>query len=183
MADRALHHDVDALHRDAAAGGGVAVDAEQPATAGGAGRLAGVALDMDEARHHVLGDAGAGAAMDDDGRLLVHAGAVVADRAVDLDGDRRVEAGGDGMTCRRDCRTTPVALVGVGPELVEGCVQFAERRDPPGRCPRSKHSAVSTSVTGGAPRNRRSTARAPRPWPFSMPGRTASARYSEPNAT
>jgi hypothetical protein len=35
-----------------------ALDDEQAAAAGGAGRLAGVALDDDPARHHVLGDAG-----------------------------------------------------------------------------------------------------------------------------
>ena len=35
-------------------------------------------------------------------RLLVHAGAVVADVAVDLDVDRRVEADGDGMRARAD---------------------------------------------------------------------------------
>ena len=39
-----LHDDVDALHRDAAARRGVAVDDQQPAAAGGAGRLAGVAF-------------------------------------------------------------------------------------------------------------------------------------------
>ena len=80
-----LHDDVDALHRDAAARGGVALDDQQAALAGGAGILAGVALDADLARHHVLGDAGAGRAMHDDGRLLVHAGAIIADAALDLD--------------------------------------------------------------------------------------------------
>ena len=68
VADRALHDDVDALHRDAAARRGVAVDDQQAAAAGRAGRLLGVALHVHAARHHVLGDAGAGVAVDDDGR-------------------------------------------------------------------------------------------------------------------
>jgi hypothetical protein len=41
----ARHDDVDALHRDAAARRGIALDDEQAAAAGGAGRLAGIALD------------------------------------------------------------------------------------------------------------------------------------------
>ena len=59
-----------------------------PPRAGRAGRLAGVALHVHLARHHVFGDAGAGIAVDDDVGLLVHAGAVVADVTVDLDRDR-----------------------------------------------------------------------------------------------
>ena len=57
VADRAADDDVDALHRDAAARDGVAVHDEQAAVAGRAGRLAGVAVDDDRARHHVLGEA------------------------------------------------------------------------------------------------------------------------------
>ena len=49
---------------------GVALDDEEPAAAGGAGVLAGVAFDDDVARHHVLGHAGAGRAVDDDGACL-----------------------------------------------------------------------------------------------------------------
>ena len=52
------------------------------------GRLARVAVDDDRARHHVLGDAGAGVAVHAHGRALVHAGAVVAHVALDLDLDR-----------------------------------------------------------------------------------------------
>ena len=66
VADRALHHDRDALHRDAAARGGVAVDDEHAAAARGAGTLRAVAGDMDPARHHVLGHARAGMAVDGD---------------------------------------------------------------------------------------------------------------------
>ena len=96
---------------------------QEPAAAGGAGRLAGVAVDMDEAGHHVLGDADAGAAVDEDGRELVHAGAIIADLAVDLDGDRRVDAGGDGVT-PGGVVDDPVALVGVGAQAVQRGVQF-----------------------------------------------------------
>ena len=101
MADRAADHDVDALHRDAAARRRIALDDEEPAIAGGARRLAGIALDAHDARHHVLGNAGAGMAVDDDLGLLVHAAAIEADMAVDLDGDRRIEAAGDGMLAHR----------------------------------------------------------------------------------
>jgi hypothetical protein len=55
--DIAVHHDVDALHRDAAARAGIALDDQQPAMARGPGILAGVAFDDDGARHHVLGHA------------------------------------------------------------------------------------------------------------------------------
>ena len=40
---------------------------------------------------------GAGIALDRDRRLLVHAAAVIADMPVDLDRDRRIHPGGDGM--------------------------------------------------------------------------------------
>ena len=43
-------------------------------------------------RHHVLGNALAGIAVHHDPRALVHSGAVVADVAVDLDGDGRGRA-------------------------------------------------------------------------------------------
>ena len=100
---------------------------KQPAAAGGAGRLAGVARHMHEARHHVLGDADPGVAVDQHGGELVHAGAVIADRPVDLDGDRRVEPGGNGMAPRRMV-DDPVPLIGVGAEAVQRRVQLAERR-------------------------------------------------------
>ena len=59
--------------------------------AGGAGRLAGVAVHMHRPDIMFSATPGAGIAVDDDGRALVHAGAVIADMAVDLDRDRRVE--------------------------------------------------------------------------------------------
>src|SRR5204863_1137525 len=55
--DLSAHGDVDALHRDAAARGRVAVDDEEAAAAGRTRRLARVPLDDDRARHDVLGDA------------------------------------------------------------------------------------------------------------------------------
>ena len=86
-------HDVHALHRDAAARRGVAADHEQAAAAGGARRLARVAVDDDGPGHHVLGHPDAAVAVHAHGGVLVHAGAVVAHVAVDLDLDRRVDAG------------------------------------------------------------------------------------------
>ena len=106
---------------------GVAVDEQQAAAAGGAGRLAGVALHMDEARHHVLGDADPGIAMDQHGGELVHAGAVIADVAVDLDGDRRVQPGGDGVPSAGWSTIQCRSLVS-GLQAVKRRVQLAERR-------------------------------------------------------
>src|SRR5262249_41253028 len=111
MADRALYHDVDAFHGDAAARRGVAVDAERPATPCRACRLARVASDMDKAAHHVLGDASACAAADQYGGELIHAGAVIADRPVDLDRDGDIETGGN---CVPPCGMAddPMPLIG-----------------------------------------------------------------------
>ena len=81
-------------------------------------------FDMDDARHHVLGDADAGVAVDEHGGVLVHAGAVIADRPVDLDGDRRVDADGDGVVAR-GIVDDPVPLVGVGAEAMQRSVQLA----------------------------------------------------------
>ncbi len=127
MSDRAPHHDVDAFHGDAAARRRIAVDAQQSAVARGASRLARVASHVDEARHHVLGHADPGVAMDEHGSELVHAGAVIADRSVDLDGDRSVQAGGNGVPAGRSV-DDPVPLVGIGMEAVERRVQLSERR-------------------------------------------------------
>src|SRR4051812_25732109 len=91
MADIAMDHDVDALHRYAAARGGVALDDEQAAAARSAGILAGITFDHHAACHHVLGDPGTGRAVHGDGAADVHAGAVVAHRASHRDGDRLVD--------------------------------------------------------------------------------------------
>ena len=77
-------------------------DDEKPAIAGGARRFGRIAGDAHDARHHVLGNAGAGMAMDDDLGFLVHAAAIEADMAVDLDRERPVEPAGDGMLAHAD---------------------------------------------------------------------------------
>src|SRR5439155_21791304 len=98
VADGAPHHDVDALHRDAAASRGIAVDDEQPAVAARAGRLARAPVHDYPAGHQVLGQPGARVTVHAHGRKLVHAGAVVADMAVNLDVELGVEPAGDRMS-------------------------------------------------------------------------------------
>src|SRR3954468_13071371 len=129
VADRAADDDVDALHRDAAARRGVAVDDHEPAAPGGGRRLARVALDDDRPGHDVLGDADARVAMHADRRLLVHAGAVVADVPVDLDRDRRVEADGEGVRAAGvdDAPVGGLGTGGAGPR-VQARVEPAPRR-------------------------------------------------------
>ena len=87
-------------------------DHQQPAIAGGARRFGRIALDPHDARHHVLGNADPGMAMDDDLGFLVHAAAIEADMALDLDGERPVEAAGDGMLAHRIV-DQPMPLIGV----------------------------------------------------------------------
>src|SRR5436190_1633372 len=95
--DLAADDDVDALHRDAATRGGIALDDQQAAAAGGPGILAGVAFDHDLARHHVLADAGSGRTVHGDGGTIIHAAAVIADAAAHIDADRLVDADGNRM--------------------------------------------------------------------------------------
>jgi hypothetical protein len=64
---------------------GVAGDDQQAATSGRPRRLAGAALDDHRPGHHVLGHPDAAVAAHQHRGALVHAGAVVADVAVDLD--------------------------------------------------------------------------------------------------
>jgi hypothetical protein len=80
---------------------------------GRTGRLRSISFDVDLAGDHVLGDALAGIAMDDDVCLLVHAGAVVAHMPLDLDRDRHVDADGDRMLATR-VEQAPIGFVGVG---------------------------------------------------------------------
>ena len=54
-------------------------------------------FDANGARHHVLAHAGPGVAVHGDVGVHVHAAGVVAGVAVDLDVERRVEPGGDGV--------------------------------------------------------------------------------------
>jgi uncharacterized protein YqfA (UPF0365 family) len=126
MADRAFDDDVDAFHGNAAARRRIAVDHERAAASGGAGRLRRVAPHPYFSRHHIFGDTLAGIAFDDDGRLFVHAGAVVADVTVDLDKERAVEAGGDRMLPAR-IEHPPMRLVGVGRQSMQSRVELAHR--------------------------------------------------------
>src|SRR5215472_10269947 len=91
VADRPTDHDIHPLHGDAATRRSVALDDQEAAVARGTCGLAGIAFDPDRTRHDVLGDADAAMAVDDHLRLLVHAGAVVADMALDLDLERQIE--------------------------------------------------------------------------------------------
>ena len=74
----------------------------KPAIAGGTRRFGRIAGDAHDARHHVLGNADAGMAMDDDLGFLVHAAAIEADMALDL----------DGATARRARRRSRAGLAG-----------------------------------------------------------------------
>src|SRR5262249_33252395 len=96
-ADAATNHDVDALHGNAASGAAIALAHDQAALTRGSGGGAGIAFHPPFARHDVLGQADAALAIHDDGRFLVHAAAVVADMAVDLDLDRLGQPDGAGM--------------------------------------------------------------------------------------
>jgi len=111
MADVALHHDVDALHRDPATRGRVTLDDKKTTTAGRASVLAGVALDGHLARHHILGNAGTGRAVHGDRRLLVHARAIVANAALHIEVDGGVDADGHCMSAAR-IQNFPIVFVG-----------------------------------------------------------------------
>src|SRR5690349_5095695 len=124
MAHRALDDDVDAFHRDAAARRGVAIDNQHAAAPARSRGLAGIALHMHVAGHHVLGHAGAGAALDDHGGAFVHPGTVIADMSLDIDRHRGIEPDGDGMPAFR-IQNAPV-LVGIRRQRVELLVQVTE---------------------------------------------------------
>src|SRR5262249_55259354 len=72
-----------------------ALDHQQSPVRGRTGGLRGAALDPDGAAHHVLGDTGAGIAVDGDLSLLVHPRAVVAKVSVDRDLYRYVDTDRD----------------------------------------------------------------------------------------
>ena len=134
-------------------------------------RLPGVALHMHPPGHHVFGDARAGVAVDDDRRLLVHAGAVIADMSLDLDRDRRVDADGDRVLPAR-IEDAPVRFVGVGLEAMQRRVELAQRGlreiDSSHQCRSQKYTLAGSGSQTLA---------------VSMPGRSTSARYSVPKAT
>ena len=73
----------------------------EPAAAGRARRLRRVAVHDHRAGHDVLGAAHAHVAVHADGGLLVHAGAVVARVALDLDLDRSVDPHGERVRAAR----------------------------------------------------------------------------------
>ncbi len=89
-------------------------------------RLAGVALHMDHARHHVFGQADAGVAVNDDLGVLVHPGAIVADVPLDLDRDRHLQSTGDGVGALR-LDHFPVGRFRLGGQIMESLVEFANR--------------------------------------------------------
>src|ERR1700691_2943783 len=128
MPDRAADDNVDALHRNAAARTGIAFDHHQPAMAGGRGRLRSIASDADDAGHDVLREPRSSMTIDRDRRLLVHAGAVVADMAFDLDLNRAIDADGYGMGASR-VKDAPKALIGFRGQLVHALVERAHADD------------------------------------------------------
>src|SRR4051812_39088673 len=183
VADRAADDDVDALHRDAAARRGVALDDDEAAAAGGGRRLARVALDDHRPGHDVLGDADARVAVHADRRLLVHAGAVVADVPVDLDGDRRVEPDRQRVRAARvDDAPMGRLRVGASGERVQPGVELAARsggeverldRDVDVRRHQTRSRSQTYTFAGSGSQTVASAA----------PGSTAIARYSEAIAT
>ena len=100
--DRAAHHDVHALHRDPAARRRVAAD-HDAARRGRWRRPTGSRCPPRRPSPDMMFSAHAHArvAVHADGRLLVHAGAVVAGVALDLDLDRRVDPDGDRVRAAR----------------------------------------------------------------------------------
>jgi hypothetical protein len=126
MPDRSLHDDVDALHGDAAARRGIAIDHQQAAAATRARGLRGIALDADFPRHHVLGNALPGIAVHHHPRPLVHSSAVVANVAVDLDDDGRGQARCNRMLPAR-IEHAPMQVGAIGSEPVQDRVELAQR--------------------------------------------------------
>ena len=170
VADRALDHDVDALERDAAAGRGVAAD-DAAARRAPVAPAAWLALPSTTTRPDIMFSAtpDAGVAVHADGRVLVHAGAVVAGVALDHDLDRRRRA-------RRRCRarrtgSRPASGAARAPPA-RSCRRWFRSRS--GVWARSTTSAVAVSRAPSdarpLPDVRRAPARAPRCAASSAPG-------------
>src|SRR5262249_9157589 len=138
------------------------------AVRGGAGAVGREALHVHLAAHHVLGHAGAGAALDDDLGELVHAGRVVAGVAGDRHLDRRVHADRDGVgPVRVDHRDVPAGqLVGVPVQVL------VERADT--ALAQVERQAFHTYISSGA--GSKTVA-------CLTPGRCASERNSDAIAT
>ena len=132
---------------------GVAADDQQPAAAGRPGRLARGALDDNRARHHVLRHPDAAVAVHADDGVLVHAGAVVAHVALDVDLQRRVEADRDRVAppgvAHAPAICGAVGLVGGG---MQAGIELAQRRllevdDLDGRLGSGRHQTSARSQT------------------------------------
>src|SRR5215211_1909703 len=174
--DRALDHDPHALHRDPAARGRIAAHDDQPAAPGRGARLARVAVDGDGPGHDVLGQADARVPVHAHGRALVHAGAVVADVAVDVDLDLGVDPDGDRVRAARVRDAPPGRRI----RLVQALVEVAQRRD--GEIDRldrvgDRHHTLARSQEYTRAGSGSQTSAA------SAPGSTAIARYSDAIAT
>ena len=126
----------------------------QPAASRGGRRLRGVAAHPHAPAHDVLGDAGAGMAVDRDSRRRVHAGAVIADMAVDLDVDRRGEPDRDRV------RAVRVHAPATAARWCPGASRC--RRSFRSRTELCRQVDLDHGPVTGAARNRRSPGAAPR---------------------
>ena len=95
----------------------------ETAAAGRARRLRSVTLHPDLSGHHVFANALSGIAIDHHRGKLVHAGAVVADMAFDLDQYRLFETASDRMLAAR-IKNAPMRFVAVGTQTVQGGVEL-----------------------------------------------------------
>ena len=121
------------------------MDDEQTTAGGGARGLGRAALDYDSPGHHVLGHADPAVAVDPHRGLLVHAGAVVADMAIDLDVVLPIQPDGDGMLAARieHVHAARVALVQPLVELAHGVGPEVERQHRISRRAGDRHHATS----------------------------------------
>ncbi len=145
--------------RDAAARGGIAVDHQQPAMRRRARRLAGVAAHMHVAGHHVLGDAGAGVAVDDD-----RGAACSCRRSSSRHGRRSRRRTGASSP---DRQRVPPARVQHAPmrPLVSGDQRVQRLRSARARGLRRDRRRRGAVIRAHAPRSRPSPAPAPTPVP------------------
>ncbi|MCY1538710.1 hypothetical protein D9M68_742630 [compost metagenome] len=139
---------------------------------GGAGGLGGAALHPHGAGHHVLGHADTDVAVHGDAGLLVHAGAVVAGVALDIDAHGLVHAHGQVVLAGR-VGHHPFAVLHFA---VQGLVQITHRGAGKVDClhasaPQARSQMYMVAGSGS------------QTFAFSMPGRLARAWYSEAMAT
>ena len=105
-------------------------------------------------------------------RVLVHAGAVIADMAFDLDQNRRIETRRDGMLAAR-IENAPMRLIAL--VAVRSCSAALSSR--------SGVRAKSTVGINAAPTNTTLAGSGSHTLAASIPGRSTNARYSVPKAT